>query len=444
MPKAFHEVRDPIDTFVRFDSAERDVINSRPVQRLRHIQQLGMSHLVYPGATHKRFEHSLGVMELAGRVFDVVTSAGNVSDWVTELFPKIAKDPLWTPYWRRVLRMAALCHDIGHLPFSHAAERELLPKGWSHERLTAELLRSAEMTSIWEHMEPPLTTEHIVKLAVGPVHYKAQPFSDWEALLSEIIIGDAFGVDRMDYLLRDSHHAGVVYGRFDHIRLIDTLRILARPGGDPDEPTEPMLGVEEGGLHSAEALLLARYFMFSQVYCHHVRRIYDIHLKDFLRAWLPHGTFPTDLEKHLAMTDNEVYAALLESHRKTSAAGHDLARRIVKREHFRLLWRWNPTDPKLHLDPGAVLFAAAQQEFGADLVRRDCYTQKGGAPDFPVRCSDERDVSSLELSGTLSNLPTVKVDYIFITLDRRSKAKEWLKSNRDNILKKAKKVEGQE
>src|SRR6516165_6619056 len=130
----------------------------------------------------------------------------------------------------------------------------------------------------------------------------------WQAILSEIIVGDAFGVDRMDYLLRDSHHAGVAYGKFDHFRLIDTLRIL--PSGE-DDSRQPTLGVEEGGLHSAEALLLARYYMYSQVYFHPIRRIYDIHLQDFLTAWLPGGKFPTDIESHLRMTDNEVNARIL-------------------------------------------------------------------------------------------------------------------------------------
>ena len=77
-----HEIRDPIHVFVRLDSQEREVLNSRPFQRLRHIHQLALTYLVYPGATHKRFEHSLGVMELAGRVFDVVTASGNVTDQI--------------------------------------------------------------------------------------------------------------------------------------------------------------------------------------------------------------------------------------------------------------------------------------------------------------------------------------------------------------------------
>ena len=153
--------------------------------------------------------------------------------------------------------MAALCHDIGHLPFSHAAE-ELLPKGWSHERIGADMIKSPEMRSIWDALRPHLMPEDIAKLAVGPKILTSEQFSTWETVLSEIITGDAFGVDRMDYLLRDSHHAGVSYGKFDHYRLLDTLRILPHHAS-----TEPALGIEEGGVHSAEALLLARYFMYT-------------------------------------------------------------------------------------------------------------------------------------------------------------------------------------
>jgi hypothetical protein len=110
-------------------------------------------------------------------------------------------------------------------------------------------------------------------------------------MLTDLITGNAFGVDRIDYLLRDSHHAGVAYGRFDHLRLVQTLRLLVPVQGpnDVDERAAPTIGVEIGGLNSAEALLLARYFMFGQVYFHPVRVAYDIHLVDFLKAWLPDG-----------------------------------------------------------------------------------------------------------------------------------------------------------
>jgi HD superfamily phosphohydrolase len=197
MAKNIHEIRDPIHIFVRLDSDERKVLDSRPFQRLRHIHQLALTHLIYPGATHRRFEHSLGVMELAGRVFDVVTHKDHVTDDIRQLLPQIAQDDQ-KAYWRRVLRMAALCHDIGHLPFSHAAEKELLPEGWDHERLTRETILSDEMKKIWDAMTPPLRPNDIVKLAVGPKKATDFTFNTWEAILSEIIVGDAFGVDRMN------------------------------------------------------------------------------------------------------------------------------------------------------------------------------------------------------------------------------------------------------
>ena len=153
--KRMHEIRDPIHVFIRLDSDERKVLDSRPFQRLRHIHQLATTYLVYPGATHRRFEHSLGVMELATRVFDVVTAEENVHDAVHKFLPQIM-NPTHRDYWRRVLRMAALCHDIGHLPFSHAAEKELLPDGVDHETLTAAHILSDEMRQIWSNLTPPI------------------------------------------------------------------------------------------------------------------------------------------------------------------------------------------------------------------------------------------------------------------------------------------------
>src|SRR5438477_9425829 len=113
MTKYLHEIRDPVHVFVRLDSDERRVLNSAPFQRLRYIHQLALTYLVYPGATHRRFEHSLGVMELAGRVYDIVTNPGNIfHESVREIVPVPGSHDL--TYWRRALRMAALCHDIGH------------------------------------------------------------------------------------------------------------------------------------------------------------------------------------------------------------------------------------------------------------------------------------------------------------------------------------------
>ena len=362
--KQFHEIRDPIHDFVRLDSDERRVLDSGPVQRLRHIHQLAMSYLVYPGATHKRFEHSLGVMELAGRVFDVVTADYNIHSSVREVVPEIARsDSLH--YWRKVLRMAALCHDIGHLPFSHAAEKELLPDGWDHETITANLIQGDELREIWQSMRPPLNPNDVAKISVGPEKIRNLSFTNWEALLSEIISGDALGVDRVDYLLRDSHHAGVAYGKFDHHRLVDTMRILPDANEESEEPT---LGVEVGGIHSSEALLLARYFMFTQVYHHRVRVAYDFHLKQFLQAWLSDSGFSTDAHAHQQLTDNEVLVELARAPRDPSSPGREAADRIVNRKHFRRLYTPTRDDKANYRDPLAAVYEAVASEYGEDKV----------------------------------------------------------------------------
>ena len=439
--KHIHEIRDPVHTFVRLDSNERDVLDSRPFQRLRHIHQLALTYLVYPGATHKRFEHSLGVMELASRVFDTVTNHANVTDRVRDRLRQLDNlDEL--AYWRRVMRMAALCHDLGHLPFSHAAEECLLPDGWDHERMTRELIRSDEMRAIWDGMRPPLVPEDIMKLAVGQKKAADLQFSAWESILSEIIVGDAFGVDRMDYLLRDSHHAGVAYGKFDHYRLVDTLRILALPVADQAQDSgEPALGLESGGIQSAEALMLARYFMYSQVYFHAVRRVYDIHLMDFLKEWLHGGMFSTDTQEHLRITDNEVTAAIL-----AAAAGDgegDLhARRIVERKHFKLVYERNPGDVGINPEAGRVMYTGLVEKFGAENIRGDHYRQRGSAPDFPVRLRNDEVVSSLDVSETLGQLPVVSVDYVFADRSRFNDAKKWLDEHRTRIIRPQEEADG--
>jgi hypothetical protein len=428
MQKHFHEVRDAVHVFVRLDSQERTVVDSPAFQRLRHIHQLALTHLVYPGATHRRFEHSLGVMELAGRVFDVVTAEKNRDERVRKVFPP-GQDQL--RYWRRVLRMAALCHDLGHLPFSHAAEQQLLPAGRTHESLTVDLIKSDPMKEIWEAVTPPLRANEIAKLAVGPKQLKDETFDAWEAILAEVIVGDSFGVDRMGYLLRDSLHVGVVYGKFDQYRLIDTLRVL--PETD-DEAAEPVLGIDQGGLQSAEGLLLARYFMYSQVYFHPVRRAYDKHLQDFLIAWLGQHGLPTVLDQFLQLTDNEVLVELGHAASDPSHPAHDPARRIVRRGHFRVLYERNPQDSERNPEAGTAVYEAACEQFGAEHFRQDRYTQKGSATGFPVRARDGRLVSSLLCSDVLSRLPAVNVDYVFAAPEIQEAAKQWLDVHREDII----------
>ena len=435
MTKHTHELRDPVHAFVRLTTDERKVLDSRPFQRLRQIHQLALTYLVYPGATHRRFEHSLGVMELAGRVFDVITQPENLTDTVRDLLPELSSDTK-RGYWRQVVRMAALCHDIGHLPFSHAAEKELLPEGKTHEDLTSLLVQSTEMAPLWDDMN--IRPKHVAKLALGPKEMREETFSAWETILSEIIVGDAFGVDRMDYLLRDSLHTGVAYGRFDHFRLVDTLRILPMPpsGDGDDEESEALgLGIEVGGIQSAEALLLARYFMYSQVYFHAIRRIYDIHLRDFMIQWLAPDGYPFEVDGHLGLTDVEVLAALRAAERNSGAKGHEAAHSILCRAHFRPIYFRNPADTSINPEAGAALLSALADQFEPAHFRRDRYPQKAGAPNFPVLLHDGQISSSLALSTVLQNLPLVSVDTIYAAPHIRAASAKWLNKHRSELLR---------
>jgi HD superfamily phosphohydrolase len=432
------EIRDPLHVFVKLRVSELPVLNCAAFQRLRHVHQLALSYLVYPGATHKRFEHSLGVMELATRIFDVVVDPEHLTDDVRDIVPT---DPFEKEYWRRVLRVAALCHDTGHLPFSHAAERELLPDGADHEALTAKVIRSDEMLQLWHDMK--LDADDIVKLAVEPEDIGVLP--PWQAILNEIITGGSFGADRMDYLLRDSLHAGVAYGRFDHFRLIDSLRILPAPptdGGTRADSSakgssasrEPQLGIELGGLESAEALVLARYFMFSQVYLHRVRRIYDIHLKDFLQAWLPERKFSLDLDAHLAMTDNEVLTELRAAAGDAGHPGHIHARRILMREHFKVLYAPSPDELAANDDAAEQVFEAAVERFGAEHVRFDRYTKGAGSVEFPVLQRNGKSGSSTSVSGVLARVPEASTQHVFVSRDEFENGRRWRDANLASLV----------
>jgi HD superfamily phosphohydrolase len=430
--KRLNEVRDPVHAFARYDNDERRVIDSRPVQRLRNIRQLAMSFLVYPGATHSRFEHSIGVMELAGRVFDVITHPDNLSAEAKTIVPELGQTEN-LPWWRRVVRLAALCHDVGHLPFSHAAEHSLMPDGSTHETMTRVIVTSEHLAPLLSSFKPPITPELVAKIAVGQKHASDLPWSPWESILSEVIVDDAFGVDRMDYLLRDSLHVGVGYGSFDHYRLIDTLRVVVPVAGEGKELGEPQLGVEFGGLHSAAALLLARFFMFSQVYFHAVRVVYDLHLVDFLAAWLEGGRLPADVGRYLALTDNEVMAAIFRLRDEDSVVG-EYAKRLADRGHFRVLYQLHPADRSLSVTPAQVIFDAAKAEFGEENVKHWGRADEAGAVVFPVLMRDGSVVSSVEAMEALNKVPAVRQDYVFISPAKREAARKWLAEKKAEIL----------
>ena len=232
----------------------------------------------------------------------------------------------------------------------------------------------------------------------------------------------------------------MAYGKFDHLRLIDSLRILPPPG-PPDESVEeeaaPSIGLEEGGIHAAEQLLMARYLMYTQVYLHPVRRVCDLHLLDFLKEWLEGGVYPTDIDRHLSLTDNEVIAAMRTAAKDENAAGHDAASRLLERKYFREFYRRNPQDLARSLgEPARVVYESAKQVFKEEDLKMDRLRPGGGAPQsFTVLAKDGRLVSSLEMSAILQQIQDPAADYVFITPEKRAEAQLWLEQNYESIFR---------
>ena len=181
--------------------------------------------------------------------------------------------------------------------------------------------------------------------------------------------------------------------------------------------------------------MLARYFMYSQVYFHQVRRIYDIHLMDFLKEWLIGGKFSTDIEQHLCLTDNEVLSAMAASARDAAQPGHLHSVRILTRQHFKVIYQRNPTDVGINPEAGAAVMAHLSQRFGADRFRHDRYQQRGGIFDFPVRQHDGRIVSSLLASETLNRVPIISIDYVFSERTVIDEANRELREHLAEIIK---------
>lgn len=322
------KIYDPVHGFIRFNEWEGKLIDSLPFQRLHSLHQLGIAYLVYPGATHTRFEHSLGVMELASRIFDQVASQSPFSQEAVDY-----------PYWRQIVRLAALTHDLGHLPFSHVAEKALLGKE-GHEKWTMEIIKSSFLSPLWEEMKkhfPGHTIEEdLIKISVGEkklqdlgLHYS---FSFWEKIVCEIISGDFFGADRMDYLIRDAKCTGVAYGLFDYHQLIEMLCILPL-----QKKGEFALGIEENGIQSCEALLLARHFMHKRVYQYSSVKAYSFHLARFMKMLYKQQEMH-DLDSYVFSTDHEVIAALHQAYRDKKHPAHlDAASILQRKQRFKAL-----------------------------------------------------------------------------------------------------------
>lgn len=334
---------------------------------------MGMAYLIYPGATHTRFEHSLGVMDLASRMYDTLLAPRNRIASLT-----LGEEEVL--YWREILRLAALCHDFGHLPFSHTAETPLLGHG-GHEKMTRELISHEDLKPIWATLGPR-AHEDILKLATSDSGFQ---LTSWERVLSQIITEDNFGADRIDYLIRDGHFTGVSYGHFDYHQLIDSLRILPCDGG-------LSLGVTESGIQSVESLWISRYMMYKRVYQLPKSRIYTNHMRRFMCKLYSKG-FPTAINEYLEETDYTVLTSLWPAAKR----GDEDASILLK---LQPAFKEILLEKKLSKDQVDAL-----KDTFKDKIMIDEFGKKVPRRDFPVISERGDVITSLEASPFLRDIP---------------------------------------
>lgn len=232
-------IRDPLWGSVAVDPVAARLLDAPALQRLRYVRQLGLAHLVYPGATHSRFEHALGAYHLARRALANLREAGALAS--------IAADE------PAVVAAAALLHDVGHYPFSHALEEIGAPH---HEALAEALVTIGPVAEILRGEVAADAPERVFALICGT---SASPLQG--------LISGSFDLDKIDYLQRDARMCGVSYGELDEDRLLQSMLVLTDP-----QTGQASVGIREKGLSAVETLLFAKYQMYRNVYWHHACR----------------------------------------------------------------------------------------------------------------------------------------------------------------------------
>ena len=412
-PLGKYEFRCPVHGFIEVSDWERTIIEQPAFQRLRRIRQLAWTEYVYPGALHSRFEHSLGVMHTATLLFESIRSHSEEI-----LKSELSYDDTGLGRHRQLVRLAALLHDVGHAPFSHAAEELFPDQGdgkwkYSHEQYSAAIIRKQFRSAIEDHkanQNYDFRADDVAALVEGSAGAKQGLF--WRDLLD-----GQMDADKMDYLLRDSHHLGVQYGNFDLHRLINTIRAIRMGEGSP------RLGITKGGLHAAEALVIARYFMFTQVYYHKTRVAFDIHLRGALKELLPRGVFPSprddELDQFLQWDDWRVLGLLAD--RK----GGEHGERLANRNHFRQVWQ----TPETPSETDTVELERRKTALGNLLAAQESavksWYKSGRLHDIPVVDSESRKVSPLSsYSKVVENLKTNNQVLLYVKPENVDEAKK--------------------
>jgi len=292
-PAELEIIRDPLWDNIRLDPPALQALDTPAVQRLRYIRQVGHAFLVYPGATHTRFEHALGAYHLTRRALAVLEERG-------ELGQVAEQDCL-------AVRLAALLHDIGHYPFSHALEEAGLP---SHETLGVAKLRQGELGERLAQIGGPDFGDRVGALITG----------DSPSPLQGLISG-SLDLDKIDYLSRDARMCGVPYGTLDVDRLLSSLTLVETAGGLE-------VGVQEKGVSAVESLLFAKYQMYRNVYWHHAVRSATCMFKRAVRGALARGS--VTVEWIAEATDDGLMEVLIARDGNTLASAIR-ARHLYKR-----------------------------------------------------------------------------------------------------------------
>lgn len=392
--------------------------------------------MVYPGASHTRFEHSIGVMHVVTRMFknirlrseDILKNEVNYKD--EGLGRELA-----------LLRICSLLHDIGHGPFSHAAE-DLMPKSeasgkpYEHEAYSAEAVTL--MVDVINH---PINKKNYGLTVQDIRDFLSGEIIDEGRLLWRNLLSSQLDADRADYLLRDSHHIGVAYGRYDLDRLVSTLTVALDP-----ETDAPVLAVEEGGWHAAEGFILARYMMFTQVYFHKTRRAYDLHFSEAMKALIkeaPHiegqdegqdeGRFPPptsaeSLKEYLQWTDWRVLGLLQEG------KGGDHGAIIRDRKHFKKVYETQEVPDKAELEFADEVCGHLGDKAGfVDKAEKSWY--KFQDQDIPVLQGTKGPKEYLtplsKLSSVVRGLKSVNQIRIYVSEENRKEAENVIQSLRE-------------
>ena len=315
------EISDPIHKRILIHKRERRILDHPFVQRLRHIRQLGFVSWVYPAATHDRFSHSVGTLHVAGIIAEQIFENEEIS-FLARALSREEKT-----FLKEIVRLAGLLHDIGHAPFSHTAERVMplveklkLPALWlanprerriaTHEDYTALLLAglaqgaARELESDEAEIIASLVHHKKIKIpASWKKHFSPGIETDSLHRLARSLVSSDIDADRMDYLLRDSHFAGVVYGQVDIPWLISNLGSVKTNDGY-------LISISEQGIHALEHYLFARYHMYVQVYMHKTVKCFEHYFARAIEEGETEYRIPADRDDYAALRDSTILEGL--------------------------------------------------------------------------------------------------------------------------------------